>query len=343
MKIKKNKIAIVILNWNGKKYLEKFLPSVVKHSHSDETKIYVADNGSTDDSVAFVKNTFPQIELILLGQNYGFTGGYNKALQEIDAKYFVLLNSDAEVTENWINPLISLMDNDESIAAAMPKILAYNNKNQFEYAGASGGFIDKYAYPFCRGRIIGTIEKDVGQYDKISEIFWASGAAMFIRANLYKEAGGLDNDFFAHMEEIDLCWRLKNMGFKIIVNPNSVVYHVGGGTLPNNSSKKIFLNYRNNLLLLLKNLPKNKIIPVVFSRLILDGLSGFIYLVSLKFSFFFAVIKAHFCFYVSIPKTMKKRNNINVKKQKHKEIYEKSIVFNYFVKNKKTFNKLNFK
>jgi len=332
------KTAIVILNWNGKKYLEKFLPSVIKFSQGEDIAIVVADNGSTDNSVSFVQKSFPDVQLILFDKNYGFTGGYNKALEQVDSEYFVLLNSDVEVTENWIDQIIKMMDSDNLIAAAMPKIRSYEKQCSFEYAGASGGFIDKFGYPFCRGRIISIIEEDVGQYDTVEDVFWASGAAMFIRADLYKETGGLDNDFFAHMEEIDLCWRLKNMGYRIVVNPKSVVYHVGGGTLPNNSSKKIFLNYRNNLLLLLKNLPKKNIIPIIFSRLMLDGLSGFIYLVSFKFDFFFAVIKAHFSFYGKISRTFKKRKpDLN---KKHKEIYNQSIVFDYFIKKKDTFNKL---
>ncbi len=340
--IKKTKTAIVILNWNGKKYLKKFLPSVIKHSQNEDVAIIVADNGSTDNSVSFLQNTFPEIHLILFDKNYGFTGGYNKALEKIDAEYFVLLNSDVEVTENWINPVISLMDSDKAIAAVMPKILAYHNKKHFEYAGASGGFIDKYGYPFCRGRILSKTEEDRGQYDDVRDIFWASGAAMFVRADLYKEFGGLDDDFFAHMEEIDLCWRFKNSGYRIVVNPESVVFHFGGGTLPNNNPHKIFLNHRNNLFLLLKNLPGKKIIPVIFSRLFLDGLSGLIYLISSRFTFFFAVLKAHFSFYFNIRKTLKKRNNQNVVNYKHKEIYQKSIVISYFLKKKDTFEKFNF-
>lgn len=337
-----NQTAVVILNWNGEKFLKQFLPSLIKYTQSPENEIIIADNGSSDNSVKFLKENYPAIRLILFDKNYGFTGGYNRALSQINAEYFVLLNSDVEVTENWIEPIISMMDNDKKIAAAMPKILAFNSKNDFEYAGASGGFIDKFGYPFCRGRIIGTLEKDSGRYDSITDIFWASGAAMFLRADLFNRAGGLDNDFFAHMEEIDLCWRLKNMGYRIVVNPKSVVYHVGGGTLPNNSPRKIYLNYRNNLFLLLKNLPENKIIPVIFSRLILDCLSGFIYFATLKFGFFFAVIKAHFNFYGKIGKTLKKRNNQITKIHKHKEIYRKSIVFNYFLKKKNTFSKLKF-
>lgn len=338
----KIKTAIVILNWNGEKYLNQFLPSVIQLSQSSENEIIVADNGSSDQSISLLRENFPEVKLILFDRNYGFTGGYNNALQQIDAEYFVLLNSDVEVTENWIEPIISMMENDHTIAAAMPKILSFDHKNQFEYAGASGGFIDKFGYPFCRGRILNKSEKDNGQYNTVKDIFWASGAAMFVRADLYKEFGGLDTDFFAHMEEIDLCWRLKNAGHRIIVNPKSVIYHIGGGTLPNNNPHKIFLNHRNNLFLLLKNLPKQKIIPVIFSRLILDGLSGMIYLLNFKFKFFFALLKAHFSFYAKLRKTFKKRNNQNFINKNHKEIYQKSIVFSYFFKKKDTFDKLKF-
>lgn len=337
----KTKTAIVILNWNGKKFLNKFLLSVVKYSNAENIEIIVADNGSTDNSVSFLKENFSQVRLILFDKNYGFTGGYNKALEQIDAEYFVLLNSDVEVNHNWIEPIISMMDADNTIAAAMPKIISYDKQCNFEYAGASGGYIDKLGYPFCRGRIIDTVEEDVGQYDSIEDVFWASGAAMFVRADLYKQVGGLDPDFFAHMEEIDLCWRLKNEGYKIVVNPKSVVYHVGGGTLPSNSPHKIYLNYRNNLFLLLKNLPRQKIILIIFFRLVLDGMSGIVYLANLKFKFFWAVIKAHFSFYFSIGKMLKKRVDV-IKIPNHKEIYKKSIVFSYFFKKKNTFDKLEF-
>ena len=338
----KTKIAIVILNWNGEKFLKKFLPSVMKYSQSSDNEIFVADNGSADNSVKYLKENFPNVKLFLFDKNYGFTEGYNKALKQIEAEYFILLNSDVEVTHNWIEPIISMMDLDKNIAAAMPKIISYEKQCSFEYAGAAGGYIDKFGYPFCRGRIIDTIEEDAGQYDSIENIFWASGAAMFVRSELYKEAGGLDNDFFAHMEEIDLCWRLKNMGYRITINPKSVVYHVGGGTLPNNSPHKIYLNYRNNLFLLLKNLPKQKIIPIIFSRLVLDGLSGIVYLANFKFKFFFAVFKAHFNFYINVGKMLKKRKKLNAKTNNHKEIYNKSIVFSYFFKKKNTFDKLEF-
>jgi GT2 family glycosyltransferase len=334
------KTAVVILNWNGKSFLERFLPGVIKFSNLNNTEIYVADNGSVDNSVEFLKANFPDVHLICFDKNYGFTSGYNKALEHIDADYFVLLNSDVEVTENWLIPIIEMMENDQSIAVAMPKILSFENKYKFEYAGASGGYIDKFGYPFCRGRILNSMEADDGQYNSVQDIFWASGAAMFVRADLFKEFKGFDEDFFAHMEEIDLCWRMKNTGYRIVVNPESVVYHVGGGTLPNNSPKKIFLNYRNNLTLLLKNLPKQKIVPILFSRLILDGFSGTIYLVTLKLSFFFAVIKAHLSFYVNFRKILKKRcQNI---KPNHKEIYNKSIVLDFFFRRKRKFSLLNF-
>lgn len=334
------KTAIVILNWNGKHFLEKFLPPLINYSTSDDTLICIADNGSKDNSVSYVKENHPEIKLILFDKNYGFTGGYNRALKQLDADYFVLLNSDVEVTQNWLEPIISMMDKDSMIAAAMPKIKSYDVSNYFEYAGASGGFIDKYGYPFCRGRIIAHIEEDNNQYESIRDVFWASGAAMFVRADLFKQFGGLDVDFFAHMEEIDLCWRFKNAGYTIKVNPQSTVYHVGGGTLPNNSPGKIYYNYRNNLSLLLKNLTKRKILPIIFSRLVLDGLSGFIYLISFKFGFFFAVLKAHLHFYLSIRKIKRKRTEIKV--SNHKEIYKKSIVFTYFFAKKRRFDQLEF-
>jgi len=340
--VKELKTAIVILNWNGEKFLERFLPSVIKYSKAGDTGIFVADNGSSDNSVKIIKEKFPEVKLIEFDKNYGFTGGYNRALMQLEAEYFVLLNSDAEVTENWISPITEIMDSDKTVAAAMPKILSYDNKKYFEYAGASGGFIDKYGYPFCRGRILDKTEEDKGQYDNVCDIFWASGAAMFVRADLYKKFGGLDEDFFAHMEEIDLCWRFKNAGYKIKINPESKVYHVGGGALPNNSPNKIYLNYRNNLFLLLKNLPRRKLLPVIISRMILDGLSGAVYLASLKFSFFFAVIKAHFSFYGKIKKMCNKRNAQTLKDINHKEIYRKSIVFSYFFQKKDTFDKLKF-
>jgi len=336
------KVAVVILNWNGKKYLEKFLPSVTKYSKSEQVKVFVADNGSSDDSVQFIQENYPEIERVLLDKNYGFAGGYNKALAQIEAEYYVILNSDVEVTENWVFSIIDKMDADRSVAAAMPKIKSYHDKECFEYAGAAGGFIDKYGYPFCRGRILDTIEKDEGQYDNESEIFWASGACLFIRSSVYHQQKGFDDDFFAHMEEIDLCWRIKNTGQKIMYYPDSEVFHVGGGALPNNSPRKLYLNYRNNLFLLYKNLPSKNRFVIVFIRMVLDGASAMVYLSRFSGSFFFAVLKAHFSFYASIKKLKAKRKqqmNIN-NKYFHNEIYEQSILYSYFVKKARTYKKL---
>ncbi len=336
------KTAVVILNWNGKHYLEKFVPVLIKNTPNTNTKLYVADNGSSDDSVAFLKKNFPEINLILFDVNYGFTGGYNKALKQIEAEYYVLLNSDIEVTPNWTEPLVDILDNDKNVAAVAPKIKSYHDKNSFEYAGAAGGFIDKYGYPFCRGRVFSSVEKDEGQFEKMEEIFWASGACLVIRADLYNDSGGLDEDFFAHMEEIDLCWRLKNKGYKILYTNKSEVFHVGGGALPNDSPRKIFLNHRNNLLLLLKNIPKGKLFLTLFIRFILDGISALFYLASGKSKFFFAVFKAHIAFYALISKFWKKRKGLIKQNKNHKEIYKKSIVFDFYLRKKRTFNKLKF-
>ncbi len=337
------KAAIVILNWNGKDYLEKFLPSVVQHSKLAQTEIYVVDNHSSDDSIDFIKRNYPEIRIIPFDNNYGFAQGYVKALEQIKAEYFVLLNSDVEVTEQWLS-IIDIMDNDISVAAVMPKIRSYNNKEYFEYAGAAGGFIDKYGYPFCRGRILNVIEKDEGQFNDLIEVFWASGACMFLRSKAYFEAGGLDKDFFAHMEEIDLCWRLKILGYKILYYPGAKVYHVGGGTLPNNTGRKLFLNYRNNLFLLYKNLPDNGFYKTILIRLCLDILSSFVYLLSLSFNFFAAVFMAHFSFYFSIRSLRMKRHKIkkNIKVIMPSQIYQGSIVFNFFIRKKKYFKQLKF-
>lgn len=338
------KTAIAILNWNGVNFLKEFLPSVVKYSDFDEVEIFVIDNFSTDNSINFLKENFPKVKIIVLDKNYGFAGGYNKGLEQINAKYFVLLNSDVEVSENWINPIIDLLDSDEKIVACQPKILAQKNKEYFEYAGASGGFIDKFGYPFCRGRLFDNTEKDKNQYQDIIQIFWATGACLFINAKKYFELGGLDTDFFAHMEEIDLCWRINNSGYKVYVNPNSIVYHVGGGTLQKTNPQKTYLNFRNNLYLLYKNLPKNKLFKVSFTRKILDGIAALMFLVKFDFKNFKAVFKAHIDFYKTKKQFVEKRN-INIKNtvvSNHNTIYNKSLVWNYFAKNKKTFNDLNF-
>ncbi|MEE4197018.1 MAG: glycosyltransferase family 2 protein [Bacteroidales bacterium] len=333
--------AVVILNWNGKNFLQQFLPNIINYTTIQDTRIIIADNHSTDDSIAFLNQHFPTLELIRLDKNYGFAGGYNQALHQVKAKYYVLLNSDIEVTEGWLKPLIELMDSDEKIAACQPKIKAFDHKQTFEYAGASGGFIDKYGYPFCRGRILDTLEKDNGQYNDVREIFWATGACMVVRANLFHQVGGFDDDFFAHMEEIDLCWRLKNSGYKIVVQPASEVFHVGGGTLPA-SPFKLYLNYRNNLFLLYKNLPKGKLLRTLFPRMIFDGLSAMIYLLKFSFRNFTAVGKAHIHFYQSLRKLRAKRKIIQPTSsvKDHREIFQESIVINYFFRKKKKFSQL---
>lgn len=325
------KIAVVILNWNGAKLLEQFLPSVV--AFSDDATIYVADNASTDSSINTIKNLFPEVKIIQNEGNYGFAKGYNVALQNVEEEYYALVNSDIEVTENWLSPIISIFDSEPKTGIIQPKILDYKNKDYFEYAGAAGGFIDKYGYPFCRGRIFETIEKDNHQYEDEHEIFWASGACFFIRKEIYKKLGGFDGDFFAHQEEIDLCWRAFNLGFTINYTPKSIVYHVGGATLNQSNPKKTYLNFRNSLLMLTKNLPKNKLFVILFLRMILDGIAGIKFLFEGNFQHFLAVLKAHFSFYVMISKTLKKRNS----SQKENYFYTKSIVFQYFIKKNRFF------
>ena len=312
METQKIKTAVVILNWNGKSWLEKFLPNVIQHSNDAE--VIIADNNSSDDSIKFLEENYPNIRIIQNDGNYGYAKGYNLALKQIDAEYFVLLNSDIEVTKDWISPIISLMDSDKTISACQPKILDCNNKNKFEYAGASGGYIDKFGYPFCRGRIFDFLEEDKGQYNDSTEVFWATGACLFIRASHFWEVGGLDEDFFAHQEEIDLCWRLKNKGYKIMVEPKSVVYHVGGGTLNVGSPFKTHLNFRNNLYMMFKNLPLSSLFVIIPIRLVLDGIAAITFLGNKKgISHLFAVIKAHFSFYFEIPKLIAKRRKIKQK------------------------------
>jgi len=263
------KVAIVILNWNGAAMLRQYLPGVLRYS-LDEAAVYVADNASTDDSVELLKEQFPECRLILFDRNWGFAEGYNKALAQIDAEYYVLLNSDVEVTSHWLTPLIELMDSQSGIAACQPKLLAVADRNSFEYAGASGGFLDRYGYPFCRGRIFETVEKDQGQYDQPADVLWATGAALFVRARIYKEVKGLDGRFFAHNEEIDMCWRMRLLGYRVVCLPDSRVYHVGGGTLPKSNPMKTFLNFRNNLTMLYKCLPDEDLRAVMRVRWLLD-------------------------------------------------------------------------
>lgn len=338
------KVAIIILNWNGRGYLEKFLPSVQEHSVGANNKIVVVDNNSDDDSCDFVKANYPDIKLIKFHENYGFARGYALALPQIQAKYYVLLNSDVEVTANWLTPIVGLMDKNQSIAAVMPKIKSYVKPEIFEYAGAGGGFIDKYGYPFCRGRIISQIEVDEGQYDDTREVFWASGACMFLRADAYSKTGGLDGDFFAHMEEIDLCWRLKRMGYEIYYCSDSVVYHVGGGTLPNDNPRKLYYNYRNSLYLLFKNINRWEFITIFIPRLFLDGVSALAYLAQGKGGFFMSVFRAHVRLYMSLRMLINKRRIFNhiIAKKNVSQIYQKSIVLSFFAKRKKKFSDLDF-
>jgi GT2 family glycosyltransferase len=336
-----DKIAIVILNWNGRKMLQQFLPSVI--AHSSEARIYLVDNASTDDSVPFVKENHPELTIIVNAENNGYSAGYNSGLKQIDAEYYVLLNSDVEVQENWIQPIISLMDSDKDIAACQPKILSYNDKSMFEYAGAAGGFIDKDGYMFCRGRIFNQFEKDDGQYDGLKEVFWASGACLFIRADLFHEIGGLDDDFFAHMEEIDLCWRLKNKGYRIMFNSDSVVYHVGGGTLSKNNPTKTYLNFRNNLFLLTKNYVESNFALKLFYRLILDGLAALKFLIDGHPIHSIAIFKAHMSFYAHFRTFYKKRRAAKLVESNYNAVgeYKRSIVFSYFIKRIHLFSKLN--
>lgn len=334
------KLAIVILNWNGKHWLEKFLPNVIANSLADGIEIFVADNGSDDDSVSFVKQNFAEVKILELGANYGYTGGYNRALIQIKAEYFLLLNSDIEVTHNWLTPLLKRMDENAGIGACQPKILSWHEKNMFEYAGASGGFIDKLGYPFCRGRIFDTIEEDKGQYNDAVKIFWATGACLLVRADAFFKAGMLDDEFFAHMEEIDLCWRMQNLGYEIWVEPASVVYHVGGGTLHKSNPKKTFLNFRNNLALLYKNLPSNKLFSTIFLRLILDGLAGVNFLLKGQFADIIAIIKAHFAFYGMLPYLKRKRNSMpeTLPLEKLNGISKAGIVKSYYLNKIKAFS-----
>ena len=323
------KVAVVILNYNGKKFLEQFLPNVIAHCDPTWTEVVVADNASDDDSVAFMREHFPEIRLIENGSNDGFATGYNLALRQIEAQYYVLLNSDIEVAPHWIEPVIELMDANPTIAACQPKILSYYHKEQFEYAGG---------YPFCRGRVFQNLENDEHQYDTPMEVFWATGACMFVRADLYHQVGGLDDSFFAHMEEIDLCWRLKNAGYQVYCCPQSWVYHIGGGTLPKNSPRKTYLNFRNNLSLLVKNLPKQRVHRTILYRILLDWVAAFKFLFEGCPKDFAMVFKAHWDFYKRL-KTLREKRSIG----EHKMvscIYTKNIVFENVLRGKKKYSDL---
>ena len=333
------RVAVVILNWNGINYLKQFLPSICASTYPN-LDIIIGDNASTDDSVLFVRDNFPQVKIIINEQNYGFAGGYNKILSQLDHDYFILLNSDVEVEPNWIQPVISLMESDSKIAAAQPKILSQVNKHSFEYAGAAGGFIDDFGYPFCRGRLFDALELDKGQYNESSEVFWASGAAFFIKKSNWLEMNGLDEDFFAHMEEIDLCWRLKNEGYKIMYCADSQVYHVGGGTLQAESPFKTYLNFRNNLVLLQKNLPAKRAAFIIFIRFWLDFITLIKFLFDGKPKNALAISKAHIYFVKNIFKNIPKAREIQKSNFNRIGLFKGSIVWEYFVKKNTTFSSL---
>ncbi|MBS9766310.1 MAG: glycosyltransferase family 2 protein [Flavobacteriaceae bacterium] len=330
-------VALVILNWNGQKLLEEFLPSLLNYSREQGVTIYVADNASTDNSVSFVKEHFKEVVVIKNAENEGFAKGYNMALQQVKADVYGLINSDIEVTKDWLPPILSLFEKEEKTAVIQPKILSYKEKDTFEYAGAGGGFIDKLGYPYCRGRIFNSLEKDTSQYDDTTPIFWASGACFFIRSVVFWEMNGFDEDYFAHQEEIDLCWRIQNEGYNILYTGKSTVYHIGGATLQESNPQKTFLNFRNSLFSILKNVPAKKIIPLIFVRLVLDGIAGLKFFMELRPRHTFAIIKAHLSFYNNVSKILKKRKH-TAKKEDYYLV--KSIVWNYFILRKKTFKEL---
>ncbi len=329
------RIAIVILNWNGKGLLESYLPSVVRYS--DAADIYVADNASTDTSIQFVKSKYPNIQIIENEINGGFAKGYNDALKHVNADVYCLLNSDVEVTEGWLKPIVKTFQEIPEAAIIQPKILDLKRKNYFEYAGAAGGFIDQLGYPFCRGRVFQALEEDKGQYDDICEIFWATGACMFIKSKLFHDLGGFDEDYFAHQEEIDLCWRAKNSKHKVFYVGTSKIYHLGGSTLSNMNPKKTFLNFRNSLFSITKNLPRKKAFSIIFLRLILDAVAAIRFVFQCRFKHCFAILRAHLSFYKNFRKMYLKREKANFLL---KYYAKKSIVWSHFVHQVKVFKGL---
>ncbi len=342
----KDRVAIVVLNYNGSAHLKAFLPSVLAYT-PESMEIHVADNGSTDDSIEVLEKEFPRVLVHKLPENYGFAEGYNQALKNIDSDYYVILNSDARVTKGWIEPIIELFKTDDSIAAIQPKIRSEEIPDSFEHAGAAGGLMDKYGFTFCRGRIFDDLEKDLGQYDTQQEITWASGAALFIRAKLFHQFGGFDGDYFAHMEEIDLCWRLRRAGYKIMIEPASIVYHLGGGTLNYQSSRKTFLNFRNIYATLLKNLPGSTVIWLLFFRLVLDAGAALLYLTKKRPDLVWAIARAHWAFFLNIPSIIKKRKAGKILVEEHRigppnltAIYPGSIVKEYYFNGSKIYNEL---
>lgn len=336
------KVSVVILNWNGAEMLRTFLPSVVKYTNPELAEVCVADNGSTDNSVDIVRDEFPSVRLIPFKENYGFAEGYNKVMDNVDTEYVVLLNSDVEVTEGWIEPILSYMESHKDVAACQPKILSYHDKKKFEYAGASGGYIDKYGYPFCRGRVFDSLETDNGQYDTPADIFWASGAAMFVRRDVYVAVGGLDPKFFAHMEEIDLCWRLLSRGYRLVCIPESKVYHVGGATLKKENPKKTYLNFRNNLLMMYKNIPSDELRKVMIVRCFLDYLAVVFYILKFDFSNASAVVKARkdYSFMRKDFKSLRDENIRQTKRSKLKFRYDFSLILQSKIFGKTTYSRL---
>lgn len=331
------KVVVAILNYNTRNFLEKFLPSVW-HTDYPNYEVLIIDNASTDDSLEYLSTTHPELKVVSLPKNLGFAGGYNEGLKGIEGDYFVLLNSDVEVTPGWMNPVIQHMELDKQVAASMPKLLSYREGHLFEYAGASGGFIDRFGFPFCRGRVFDTCEKDESQYNDIREVFWASGAALFIRSKVWTEIGGLDADYFAHMEEIDLCWRLKNRGYKVTCVPDGRVYHLGGGTLTRESPRKTKLNFRNALITLVKNMSLAELIWKIPVKLVLDGIAGMRFFIGGQWGNTIAIIQAHFLFYAGLPYWIAKRKESRTKLKPNKTgIYKGSIIWAYFIRRKKHF------
>ncbi len=333
-----SKISVALLNYNGKTHLENFLPSVVQFSTGYD--IVVIDNGSTDDSLEFLQSNYPTVRVISYKENYGFCGGYNRALKELEHEFVVLLNTDVQVSEGWIEPILKLMESDNRLAAVQPKILDLKKKTHFEYAGASGGYLDILGYPFCRGRVFHTIEEDQNQYQETQDVFWASGASLFVRRSAYFEAGGLDEDFFAHMEEIDLCWRFWNLGYKVKVCPESVVYHLGGGTLDKSSPRKTYLNFRNGLNILLKNENTSDLFWKLPIRLFLDWLAIAQFSILSGLPHGAAIIRAHFDFTRSISCQIRKRKSL-IRKSQNNPRYSGLVIWDYFIRRKKTYLKIN--
>ena len=336
------RLSIVILNWNGAEMLRTFLPSVITHSALEEVEVCVADNASTDNSLDVLHKEFPNVRLILLDKNYGFAEGYNRALAEVNAEYTLLLNSDVEVTDGWLSPMLSYMDTHPEVVACQPKIRSWHRREEFEHAGACGGFLDRYGYPFCRGRLMDTVEKDKGQYDTIIPILWATGAALLIRTSEYRQAGGLDAQFFAHMEEIDLCWRLRSRGKGIVCIPQSVVFHVGGATLNKTNPRKTYLNFRNNLLMLYKNLPEEELRPVMCIRWFLDMVAAMQFLMKSEWGNVCAVFRARRDYRAMRPSyfSIRKENMTHAIQPLQPERVRWSLLWRYYAKNKRRYSDL---